>query len=174
MPLQSLTRFAYLRETLTFYAFIMFDLIRNVLANKRGSVTISVQENEERTRIAACVLLLETAHADNECTAEELSHVVEVMKDDFAISREQAEELIALAYRERDRAVDLWQFTNQINQQFGRREKLRVMEAVWRIIHADGQLEKHEDYFAHKLARLLRLKHQDMIAAKISVRQSLP
>jgi len=152
----------------------MFDLIGKVLANKKGGIAVSAPENDVRTWVAACVLLLETAHADNECTAEEMSHVMEVMKNDFAISREQAEELIALAYRERDQAVDLWQFTNQINQQFGRQEKLRVMEAVWRIIHADGQLEKHEDYFAHKLARLLRLKHQEMIAAKLSVRQSPP
>jgi uncharacterized tellurite resistance protein B-like protein len=151
----------------------MFDLIKNVLANKQGGVTISTQVNEERTRVAACALLIKTAHADNECTAEELSHVMAVMKSDFAVSKEQAEELIALAYRERDRAVDLWQFTNQSNQQFNRQEKLRVMEAVWRIIYADGHLEKHEDYFAHKLARLLRLNHQAMIASKISARQAL-
>ncbi len=146
----------------------MFDLIKKILANKRGGVTVSVQENEEQTRIAACVLLLETAHSDNECTAEEISHVLEVMKNDFAISEEQAEELLELAHQERSQAVDLWQFTNLINQQFGRQEKMRLMEAVWRIIHADGQLEKHEDYFAHKLATLLRLKHKDLIAAKIS------
>jgi uncharacterized tellurite resistance protein B-like protein len=146
----------------------MFDLIKKILANKRGGVTVSVQENEEQTRIAACVLLLETAHSDNECTAEEISHVLEVMKNDFAISEEQAEELLELAYRERSQAVDLWQFTNLINQQFDRQEKMRLMEAVWRIIHVDSQLEKHEDYFAHKLATLLRLKHKDLIAAKIS------
>lgn len=149
----------------------MFDLIKNVLANNRGNTTESAQESEQRTRVAACVLLLETAHADNECTAEELSHVMAVMKNDFAVSQEHAEELIELAYRKRDQAVDLWQFTNQLNQQLSRQEKLGVMEAVWRIIHADGRLEKHEDYFAHKLARLLRLQHQDMIAAKISARE---
>ena len=146
----------------------MFDLIKKILANKRGGVTVSVQENEEQTRIAACVLLLETAHSDNECTAEEISHVLDVMKNDFAISGEQAEELLELAHQERSQAVDLWQFTNLINQQFDRQEKMRLMEAVWRIIHVDGQLEKHEDYFAHKLATLLRLKHKDLIAAKIS------
>jgi uncharacterized tellurite resistance protein B-like protein len=151
----------------------MFDLIKKVLTNKRGGVTISARENEERTRLAACVLLLETAHADNECTADEMSHVMDVMKNDFAVSEEQAEELLELAYRERSQAVDLWQFTNQINQQFDRQEKMRMMEAVWRIIHADGQLEKHEDYFAHKLAKLLRLKHKDLIAAKLSARDRL-
>jgi uncharacterized tellurite resistance protein B-like protein len=151
----------------------MFDLIKKILANKRGSITISAQENEERTRLAACVLLLETAHADNECTADEMSHVMDVMKNDFAISEEQAEELLELAHRERSQAVDLWQFTNQINQQFDRQEKMRMMEAVWRIIHADGQLDKHEDYFAHKLATLLQLRHKDLIAAKISARDRL-
>ena len=151
----------------------MFDFIKKILVNKRGGVTISARENEERTRVAACVLLLETAHADNECTAEEMSHVMDVMKNDFAISEDQAEELLELAYRERGQAVDLWQFTNLINQQFDRHEKMRLMEAVWRIIHADGQLEKHEDYFVHKLAKLLHLKHKDMIAAKISASNRL-
>ena len=151
----------------------MFELIRKVLGNKNGGLSVSAPDKEEWTRIAACVLLLETAYADNECTTVELSHVMEVMQRDFAISRQQAEELVDLAHRERDRAVDLWQFTNQINQQFDRQEKLRMMEAVWSIIHADGQLEKHEDYFAHKLARLLHLQHQEMIAAKIRAREGM-
>lgn len=151
----------------------MFDLIKKVLANRRGGITISNQENEERTRLAACVLLLETAHADNEFTADEMTHVMEVMKNDFSLSEEQTEELIKLAHHERGKAIDLWEFTNLINQQFDRQEKMRLLEAVWRIIHADGQLEKHEDYFAHKLARLLRMKHKDLIAAKISARNRL-
>jgi uncharacterized tellurite resistance protein B-like protein len=151
----------------------MFDLIKKVLANRRGGITISNQENEERTCLAACVLLLETAHADNEFTADEMTHVMEVMKNDFSLSEEQTEELIKLAHHERGKAIDLWEFTNLINQQFDRQEKMRLLEAVWRIIHADGQLEKHEDYFAHKLARLLRMKHKDLIAAKISARNRL-
>jgi uncharacterized tellurite resistance protein B-like protein len=151
----------------------MFDLIKKVLANRRGGITISNQENEERTRLAACVLLLETAHADNEFTADEMTHVMEVMKNDFSLSEEQTEELIKLAHHERGKAIDLWEFTNLINQQFDRQEKMRLLEAVWRIINADGQLEKHEDYFAHKLARLLRMKHKDLIAAKISARNRL-
>jgi hypothetical protein len=42
-----------------------------------------------------------------------------------------------------------------------------------RIIHIDGRLEEREDYFAHKVANLLRLTHKQLIDAKLSARQQL-
>lgn len=122
---------------------------------------------EQRTRIAASVILLEAAHADNECSEEELDHVVATLRSDFKLSEDHARDLIVLAHRERSQAVDLFEFTNHINNAFSKDEKKAVLEAVWRIIHADGQLEKHEEHFARKLTHLLRLTHEDMIAAKL-------
>ena len=62
-------------------------------------------------------------------------------------------------------------FSGKTKKKLG--EKMEVMEAVWRIIHIDGQLEKHEDHFAHKLSNLLRLTHKELIDAKIKARQQL-
>jgi len=41
------------------------------------------------------------------------------------------------------------------------------MELVWKLVYADGILDKHEDYLAHKLAKLLRLSHRELIDAKL-------
>ncbi|MDX1775566.1 MAG: TerB family tellurite resistance protein [Desulfobulbales bacterium] len=129
--------------------------------------------NEERTRIAASVLLLEAAYADHKCTEEELDHVIATLRSDFNLSQAHAEDLLELAHRERSQAVDLYEFTNHINNEFSKQEKKAVLEAVWRIIHIDGQLEKHEDHFARKLTHLLRLTHKDMIDAKLKAREQL-
>jgi len=128
---------------------------------------------EERTRIAASVILLEAAHVDNECTVEELDHVIETLRSDFKLSREHAEELVELAHHERKNAVDLFEFTNHINNEFSKAEKKAVLKAVWRIIHIDGRLEKHEDHFARKLTHLLRLAPADMIDAKLKARDEI-
>lgn len=149
----------------------MFDLIRKILEKNSNNKGPAAREDTGlRIRIAAGVILLEAAHIDNECTEEEIDHVMDTLKKTFDLSHEYAEELIALAHEERTQALDLWQFTNLINQHYSKEEKTGVMEAVWRIIHADGQLEKHEDHFAHKLAKLLRLTHREMIEAKIKAR----
>jgi uncharacterized tellurite resistance protein B-like protein len=122
--------------------------------------------------LAACVILLEAAHADYESTDEELDHVLATIRHTFRLSHEYAEELMVLARAEREQAVDLWEFTNAVNGNFSREEKIKVVEAVWRIIFADGEIDKHEDYFVRKLTNLLRLTHREMIGAKLRVKDT--
>ena len=43
------------------------------------------------------------------------------------------------------------------------------MEGVWRLIYADGTLDKFEDSIARQLATLLRLSHREAIACKLLV-----
>jgi uncharacterized tellurite resistance protein B-like protein len=102
-----------------------------------------------------------------------MAHVIHTLRSEFNLAPQYVEELVALAGAERDKAIDLWQFTNQMNQHYSQAEKMTVMEAVWRIIFADGRLEAHEDHFAHKLANLLRLTHKQLIEAKLQARSRL-
>ena len=148
----------------------MFDLFRKIIEKKTDNESDAAADTGLRTRLAAAVILLEAAHADDDCAEVELGHVMETLKITFSLSHEHTEGLVELAHEERKQALDLWQFTNHVNQLYSKEEKIEVMEAVWRIIHSDGRLEAHEDHFAHKLANLLRLTHGEMIEAKIKAR----
>jgi uncharacterized tellurite resistance protein B-like protein len=151
----------------------MLNFIRQTLISRDQEPSDNSTDREERTRIAAGVILLEAAHADHECTDEELDHVIGTLRSDFNLSKKHAEDLLELAHREHGQAVDLFEFTNHINNEFSKEEKKAVLEAVWRIIHSDGQLEKHEDHFVRKLTHLLRLSHKDMIDAKLKAREQI-
>jgi uncharacterized tellurite resistance protein B-like protein len=89
------------------------------------------------------------------------------------LPREEIDAFLAQGEKKRTDSADLFQFTRYMNSNFTKQEKIEVMEAVWRIIHIDGHLEKHEDHFAHKLANLLRLTHKELIDAKIKARLQL-
>jgi len=149
----------------------MLDLIKKVLGEK------PVKENDAGTgddaHIALCVLLLEAAHADGECSEEEKNRVVTMLKMQAGAPGEEIDALIDTAYQKRDDSVDLFKFTRYLNQHYSKAQKLDVMESVWRVIHEDGHLEPHEDQFAHMLANLLRLTHRELIDAKIKARQPL-
>lgn len=151
----------------------MFSAIRSILEGKSGKGQASVAAQEQQKHVAAGVLLLEAAHIDNECTDEEMEHIVETLRDKFNLPDSCVADLLEMAHDGREQAVDLWQFTNHINQHYSPAEKLAVMEDVWRIILLDGQLEKHEDHYAHKLANLLRLSHKQMIDAKLRAREQV-
>jgi uncharacterized tellurite resistance protein B-like protein len=150
----------------------MLDLIRKALGGGQGRDVSAGPAEDARIQLAACVILLEAAHADYESTDEELDHVLATIRHTFRLSHEYAEELMVLARAEREQAVDLWEFTNAVNGNFSREEKIKVVEAVWRIIFADGEIDKHEDYFVRKLTNLLRLTHREMIGAKLRVKDT--
>jgi uncharacterized tellurite resistance protein B-like protein len=150
----------------------MLDQIKKVLGAGSGEKK-EESDDVQDVNIALCVLLLEAAHVDGECSDEEKEHVILTLTTKYGVPREEIDEFLASGDRKRKDSVDLFQFTRYMNNNFTRQEKIEVMEAVWRIIHIDGRLEGHEDHFAHKLANLLRLTHKDLIDAKIKARQQL-
>jgi uncharacterized tellurite resistance protein B-like protein len=150
----------------------MLDLIKKMMGNKRGDKKLT-GVNGQDAQVALCVLLLEAAHIDGECSADEMEHVIATLTDRFGAARQDIDSLIEAGYSERDEAIDLFRFTRYMNSNYSKEEKIAVMESVWRVIHTDGRLEAHEDHFAHKLANLLRLTHKELINAKVAARQQL-
>ena len=151
---------------------MMINTIRAIFNGGRRDKPETAAEKERKTRLAAAVLLLEAAHADDECSEEELRHIRATLQSSFGISQKETEELLNLADRTRETEVDLWQFSNRINTELSPEERLQIMENIWRIIYADGRLDSHEDHFAHKAANLLRLQHSQMIAAKLKAKEA--
>ncbi|KPJ65352.1 hypothetical protein AMJ44_10475, partial [candidate division WOR-1 bacterium DG_54_3] len=132
---------------------------------------LEIQELDEsvRIQIATCVLLLEVAKSDDEFSSIEKATISAILKKKFQMSHEAAEELMEIAKGKRAESIDLWEFTHLINQNFSIEEKTKVVEAAWRVIYADRKLDKYEDHLMHKLAKLLRLNHNEMIEAKMRV-----
>lgn len=148
----------------------MLNRIKSLLA---GGPAKEPALEHERVQVATCVVLLEMAHADEEFQDMEEILVRDLLRRKFDLSEADATELIEFARAQRQDSLDLYQFTRQINEQFSRKEKLEMMEALWRIIYADGVLDKYEDYLVRQLATLLRLSHPEMIETKVKVLDEL-
>jgi uncharacterized tellurite resistance protein B-like protein len=148
----------------------MFGIIKKIMGDSPPDES-PVKQGD--AHVALCVLMIEAAHIDGECSDEEMAHVIATLTDKCGVSKDDIDELVERAYQQREDSIDLFTFTRYINQNYSKAEKLQVMESVWRVIHMDGRLEGHEDHFAHKLANLLRLTHKELITAKIKAREQL-
>ena len=147
----------------------MFKLKKRLL-EKYEIDSISQERDEfERIQVATCALLLEVAKSDYEFSSMEKTTIAAILKKDFQISAEAIEELMEIAKMQRKESIDLWEFTHLINENYSNEEKIKVVEAAWKVIYADKKLDKYEDHLVHKLARLLRLRHSDLIEAKLRV-----
>lgn len=148
----------------------MIDLVKKFF----GKSTKDSHANQGRgeshdIRIATCALLLEMANIDGEFSDSERGNILSALKRDYGLSDEHASELTEASNKELNGSIDLWQFTNLINQNYSIEEKIGIIEMVWRLAYTDGKLEKHEDYLVRKLAKLLRLTHKQLIEAKLKV-----
>lgn len=115
-------------------------------------------DSARRLHVAACALLLEMAHADGEFSSAEREHIEQALAGHFDLAQDQVPELLAVAEAERREAVDLHQFTSLIVRHYDEGQRLVLAELLWRVVLADGQLSKHEDYLTRKLGRLLDLR----------------
>jgi len=139
-------------------------------AAPEDKVELKEEDRAERIQVATCALLLEVANSDDEFSDIERDNIVQILEKDFELSDEYAKELMELSDKEREESIDLWHFTNLINEHYSIEEKIRIIEMVWKVIYADGKLDKYEDHLAHKLSNLLKLTHEQLIDAKLKVR----
>ncbi len=116
------------------------------------------EAKHQRHQVAACALLLELAHADDEFTDDERRHIEEVLIRHFRVPVETVRELMTLAEAERSQAVDLYQFTSLITSSYDEGQRMVLAEVMWGLVYADGELAKHEDYLMRKLSNLLQLR----------------
>jgi uncharacterized tellurite resistance protein B-like protein len=147
----------------------MLNLKNRLLKSLAPKPSASPEDETERLRIATCVVLLEVAKSDDEFCSLERAALSAILKEEFRISREAADALLDVARSRRAGSVDIFEFTHLINRHYAREEKIRIVELAWRVIYADKELNRYEDHFVHKLARLLRLRHEELIAAKLKI-----
>lgn len=150
----------------------MIDLVKRILGldEKQGE---SETHGEHDITVAACALLLEMAHIDGEFSEDEERVIVSILTHDYGLEQDVAKAVLEDAREEVKQSIDLWRFARLINRHYTEAEKVRVIEMIWRVIYADGKLEKHEDHLVHSLGRLLRIDHSQLIEAKLKVKDAL-
>lgn len=148
----------------------MFNLKKRLLKAPDEESVSREKEEFERIQIATCIILLEVAKSDDEFSSIERTTLTAVLQKKFELSADAIDELMEIATRKREESIDLWQFTHIINKNYTREEKKKIVEAVWQVIYADEKLDKYEDHFVHKLAKLLQLRHDELIEAKLKIK----
>lgn len=142
------------------------DAIRSFLSGRRA-------ETESRAPspvvVAACALLLEIAHADDEFRPEERDRIARHIREEMGVSDDELREVFRLAEEERLGSVDLYQFTRLLTEHLSRDERLKLVEAIWGVVYSDGSLSEVESHLARRIAELLGFQHPEVQAVKEDV-----
>ena len=128
---------------------------------------------KNRIALATAAIMLEMAHADSNFSLMEKEEVLKILRDRFQLSTKDSVELLEIAEQARNKALDIWQFTNLINMNFSDREKRELLELLWHIAFIDGRIDMYEEYLMRKLSNLLNMDHSEFIDAKFRAKQQL-
>src|SRR3954452_18350478 len=96
-------------------------------------------------RLAATALLIHVISLDGEPTAAEKRKLHSLIESHFGLDRGTADRLIASAMLVEGEAGDLYHFTSVIMRQLDEAGRLRLVEMMWKLSYADGQVTEFED-----------------------------
>jgi uncharacterized tellurite resistance protein B-like protein len=158
---------------------MLIDRIRSLFEGKQAAVSPVGQERPnpasshgvEPVALAACVLLLELAHADGEFSDAERTHLAEVLERQFSLPAESGRALMEEAEKERKASVDHYRFTSRIQKEYDLGQKMVLAEVMWGLVLADGEINEHEQYLTRKISNLLDLKPGYLSAAKAAAEE---
>lgn len=127
----------------------------------------------EAIRVAACALLLELAHADDEFSDTERSHIEAVMRRHFALDEGTALSIIELAEAARERERGVHRFASLIRDNYDLGQKMLLAEIMWGLVLADGAIARHEAYLLRRIAGLLDLETGYLATARSNASETM-
>lgn len=125
-------------------------------------------DTEQRLQLATAALLIEVMRTDDHDHEQEQQVLLTRLQQKFSLNEATTRELIQLAEEEVRNSVDYHQFTRLINEQFSQDSKKHIIELMWEIAWADGQLDPWEEHLIRRIADLIYVSHEDFIAAKMA------
>jgi predicted CXXCH cytochrome family protein len=119
-------------------------------------------------RLATSALMLEVCHADGELTPVEREYLERLARERFELDDPEAERLIELAERERERGAPgrLERLAEMIAGQFSLERKWFLMDELWALVCVDGEASPEEVAVMEKVGYLLDVGPADSAAAR--------
>lgn len=127
-------------------------------------------------RLAAAALLVHAAAIDGDVGDAEREKLHAVIKQQFALDVATTDELVAEATEAENESIDLYHFTSLINRSLDEEGRRRVVEMMWEIAYADGDVDEFEKNLIWRAADLLGVSSRERIelGQRVASRRATP
>ena len=116
--------------------------------------------------IAAAALMVEAATLDGNFDQSERAAIASLIEEKFRLSADETATLIGQAEAAHDRTNNLLTFTRTIKDRFDEAERVEIMEMLWGVAYADGELHDYEANLMRRIGGLIYVSDRDNGAAR--------
>ncbi len=139
------------------------DLLRRLTADEPEKLP------DPDARVALAALLVRLARSDGDYADVEIAQIDQSLMARYNMGPVQAASLRAEAETLEAEAPDTVRFTRAIKDAVAYDDRVAVIEAMWRVVMADGVLDDEEDSMMRMTASLLGVTDQDSHAARLRI-----
>ena len=139
----------------------MLERLRQLLGAGEGGGQPSRGHSFEERQLAAAALLVEAASMDSDFDTGERAKIAVLLRGRFALSAGEADDLLAEAERASDQSVEWQGFTSAVKDGFAPEERVQVIEMLWEVVYADGELHDYEASLLRRITGLLYVSDRE-------------
>jgi len=149
----------------------MFAMLKNFIEEMTGPDPVERDFAEDDFRLAAAALLVHVAEIDGFFAEAEKRSLLLLLQQRFDLEAGSAHRLIVAAQKSDREAVDLYSFTSILKQSMTLPERRRLIEMMWTLAYADGDVHEFEENVIWRVSELLGVSAHDRIALRRKVRE---
>jgi len=123
--------------------------------------------------MAAACLLVESATMDGDFDDDERTVILNALEEHFGLSGEEGSALIADAETQVAESSQLYGFTRIIKDKMPFEERGKIIEMLWEVAYADGEIHDYEAALVRRVAGLIAVPDKESGLAKRRVREKL-
>ena len=113
-----------------------------------------------------CGLMMEAANIDGNVSQDEINKISFVLTEMFKEDPLEVKKVLTKTLKYKDEPKSLQFFTYKINKSFDIEKKLLLIETLWEIILADGEIHDFESNLIRRLAGLFYISDVSCANAK--------
>ena len=144
----------------------MLKKIKSLFFKTSEEETAEVQVTQTIDKTCAS-LIIEVALADKVFDESEINLLKDMLLETYSLKLDDANELIANAEKTVNESTSLYGYTREVNDNFDYQSKLDLLDQLWRMAFADGNIDKYEEHVVRKISDLIHISHNDFIQSKL-------
>lgn len=135
----------------------MINRLKKLFASAQAQQPLA----QDDLKLAAAALLVEAAVMDGNFDDAERTVVTRLLTERFTLDAAEVQELLSQAEATIANANELYTLTRTVKDNFEHTERIGLIEMLWEVAYADGELHDYESNLVRRLAGLLYVSDRE-------------
>jgi uncharacterized tellurite resistance protein B-like protein len=144
----------------------MFARLASIFRGEDARRLAGAAGGPDELQRAIAALLVEAAAMDGNIDDAERNTIEGLLARHFDLGEDEVRALVETGVRATDQSVQLYSYTRAVKEGLTHADRIRVIEMLWTVAYADGELHDYEAALVRRVAGLIYVPDRESGAAR--------